>query len=132
MPGQAFAVIYSADVERSAAFYTGLLDFEELFRYPPEGEAGYVGLRRGEARLGVVAAGWSEERLGITVGSGPRFELYTYVDVVDDALAAARAEGAPVLREAEDMPWGERIAVVADPDGNPVALAAAVEGAEGA
>jgi lactoylglutathione lyase len=129
MPGQAFPVIYSADVERSAAFYAALLDFKELFRYPPEGAAGYVGLRRGDDRLGVVAAGWSEERLGIAVGSGPRFELYTYVDVVDDALAAARAAGAPVLREAEDMPWGERVAVVADPDGNPVALAASVEGA---
>jgi len=29
-----------------------------------------------------------------------------------------------VLREPEDMPWGERIAAVADPDGNPVALCA--------
>jgi len=129
MPGPAFAVIYSADVERSAAFYTGVLDFEVLFRYPSEGEAGYVGLRRGDARLGVVSAGWSEERLGIAVGSGPRFELYTYVDAVEDVLAAARAAGAPVLREAEDMPWGERVAVVADPDGNPVALAAVMEGA---
>jgi lactoylglutathione lyase len=126
MPGQVFPVIYAADVERSAAFYTELLDFQELFRYPPEGEAGYVGLRRGDDRLGVVAAGWSEERLGMAVGSGLRFELYTYVDVVDDALAAARAAGAPVLREPEDMPWGERIAVIADPDGNPVTLAAPV------
>jgi catechol 2,3-dioxygenase-like lactoylglutathione lyase family enzyme len=32
-------------------------------------------------------------------------------------------DGEPViLREAEDMPWGERIATVADPEGNPVAL----------
>jgi lactoylglutathione lyase len=28
-----------------------------------------------------------------------------------------------VLRDPADMPWGERIATVADPDGNPVALA---------
>jgi lactoylglutathione lyase len=129
MPAQAFAVIYSGDVERAVAFYTGLLDFEELYRYPPDGDAGYVGLTRGEARLGVVAAAWSQERLGITVGSDPRFELFTYVDDVDDALAAAQAEGAPVIRDAEDMPWGERVAVVADPDGNPVALAAPVSDA---
>ena len=29
----------------------------------------------------------------------------------------------PVLAEPEDMPWGERMAYVSDPDGNPVALA---------
>jgi lactoylglutathione lyase len=40
-------------------------------------------------------------------------------------VAAARSAGALVLREAEDKPWGERVAVVADPDGNPVALATA-------
>ena len=28
-----------------------------------------------------------------------------------------------MLRDPADMPWGERIATVADPDGNPVALA---------
>jgi lactoylglutathione lyase len=35
-----------------------------------------------------------------------------------------RAAGVTVLNEAEDMPWGERVAFVADPDGNPISLAA--------
>jgi lactoylglutathione lyase len=34
-----------------------------------------------------------------------------------------RADGVTVLREPTDMPWGERVAYVTDPDGNPVALA---------
>jgi lactoylglutathione lyase len=38
-------------------------------------------------------------------------------------VAALRAEGVTVLGDPADMPWGERIAAVADPDGNPVALA---------
>jgi lactoylglutathione lyase len=29
----------------------------------------------------------------------------------------------PVLRTPTDMPWGERVAYVSDPEGNPVALA---------
>ncbi len=28
----------------------------------------------------------------------------------------------PILRDPEEMPWGERIATVADPEGNPIAL----------
>ena len=42
---------------------------------------------------------------------------------VDTLIEALRTEGVPVLSEPADMPWGERIATVADPDGNPVALA---------
>ena len=33
--------------------------------------------------------------------------------------------GATVFRKPQDMPWGERVAWVADPEGNPVALAEA-------
>jgi lactoylglutathione lyase len=47
------------------------------------------------------------------------------VDDVDAAVERAQGDGAPVLREPQDMPWGERIAHVSDPDGNPVALAQA-------
>jgi len=42
--------------------------------------------------------------------------LYTYVDDVDRALARARQAGAGV-EEAEDKPWGDRVATVTDPDG---------------
>jgi uncharacterized glyoxalase superfamily protein PhnB len=42
--------------------------------------------------------------------------LYTYVDDVDRALVTARGAGAGV-EDAEDKPWGDRVAVVTDPDG---------------
>jgi lactoylglutathione lyase len=70
-----------------------------------------------------VDAHWPEQLLGTTIGSEPRFELFVYVDDLDPQLAALEREGGRVLREPEQMPWGERLAYVADPDGNPVALA---------
>jgi lactoylglutathione lyase len=42
--------------------------------------------------------------------------LYTYVDDVDAAIGRARQAGAAV-DEAEDKPWGDRVAAVTDPDG---------------
>jgi hypothetical protein len=48
--------------------------------------------------------------------------MYVYVDDVDDVVAQLRAEAVRVLKDPADMPWGERIATIADPDGNPVAL----------
>ena len=47
--------------------------------------------------------------------------MYVYVDDVDKVVARLRAEEVKVLKDPADMPWGERIATIADPDGNPVA-----------
>jgi lactoylglutathione lyase len=57
------------------------------------------------------------------MGDGPRFETFVYTGDVDRLVADLRAEGVTVLRDPADMPWGEPIGTVADPDGNPVALA---------
>jgi lactoylglutathione lyase len=48
--------------------------------------------------------------------------MYVYVSDLERTLSDLTSAGAVVLREPEEMPWGERIATVADPDGNPVAL----------
>jgi len=122
MAERAFPVVFAEDVSATAAFY-GLLGFERHFQLPPEGEPGYVGLRRGAYEVAVVSAGWPAEQYGLPVGAGARFELFVYVDGVDGLVETLRAAGATVLREPADMPWGERVAYVTDPDGNPVALA---------
>jgi lactoylglutathione lyase len=120
---RAFPIVYVSDVERSAGFYAGQLGFEEMFRMPPEGPAGYIGLALGDSRIGIVASSWPEERIAVRVGSLPRFELWVYVDDVDASVERLRGADVPVLMDPEDMPWGERMAYVADPDSNPVALA---------
>jgi lactoylglutathione lyase len=52
-----------------------------------------------------------------------RHELFVYVEDVDVMTASLRDAGAGVLREPADMPWGERVGFVADPEGDLVALA---------
>jgi lactoylglutathione lyase len=54
--------------------------------------------------------------------------MFVYVDNVDDTLAALRDADVRLLKGPQDMFWGERVAWVADPDGNPVALATAAAG----
>ena len=119
---RAFPVIYTDDVARLAGFYQRL-GFAEQFRLPAEGEPGYIGLARDGAELAIVSSASPRELIGVTPGIEPRFELFVYVPDVDAAVRECSAAGAPVLREAQDMFWGERVGYVADPDGNPVALA---------
>jgi lactoylglutathione lyase len=123
---RAFAVVYSSDVERAAQFWE-LLGFQRHYQLPAEGAPGYVGLRSEDsvAELAVTDAGWAAERYGLPMGDGSRFEMYVYVSDLDGTVRRLGDAGVSIMREPEDMPWGERIATVADPEGNPVALCAA-------
>jgi lactoylglutathione lyase len=119
---RAFPVVYASDVERAARFWE-LLGFSRHFQLPPDGEPGYVGLRRGAAgELAITNALWAADRYGLSLGDGPRFEMYVYVSDLDATVSRLVDEAVPILREPEEMPWGERIATVGDPEGNPVAL----------
>jgi len=118
-----FPIVYARHVEASARFYERL-GFERHYQLPADGEAGYVGMRRGDYELAVVAKEWPEEQYGVRVGDGPRFEMFVYVDDVDITVAELQVSGVAVLRAPADMPWGERVGFVTDPDGNPVAIAA--------
>ena len=119
--------MYTRDVRSSAEFYERL-GFSRQYQFPPAGEEpGYIGLRRDESDLGVVHESSPRALIGQGMGDGLRFELFVYVDDVDETIRKLRDSSVAILREPEDMPWGERVAYVADPDGNPVTLAASAQ-----
>lgn len=93
--------IQARDPQRTLTFYTEVLGFE----------ADGAMLRSGPAEIRVVAPEGS-----------PRREHYLVVAVADVAatVAAARADGLEVLREWSEA--GQRLALIADPDGNLVEL----------
>ena len=123
VPLRAFPVLYASDVERVAAFYSQL-GFEETFRMPGEsGTPGYISLRRDAAELAVTTEDSPRILAGVEPGPGPRHELFIYVEDVDGTLVQLGAAGGSILREPADMPWGERLAFVYDPEGNVVTLA---------
>jgi lactoylglutathione lyase len=122
MERKAFPVLYVSNARRSVDFYAKL-GYVSVYQFPLEGDPHYVGLERGESSLGIADSSWPEAQLGITVGTAPRFELFVYVDDVEAEVETFREAGYKVLQEPATMPWGERQAYVADPDGNPVALA---------
>lgn len=73
-------------------------------------QARYAEMRHGSAVIILVRKG------DVATATGGAAALYTYVDDVDEALTRARKAGAGV-DEAEDKPWGDRVAAVTDPDG---------------
>jgi lactoylglutathione lyase len=119
---RAFPVLHAEDVERVAVFYRRLGFSETVRLHGPDGRVGYVGLSRGAAELAVTSVDSPRTLAGVEPGPAPRGELFVYVEDLDAAVDALRA-AATIHREAADMPWGERIAFLADPEGNLVTLA---------
>ena len=74
------------------------------------GQLRYAEMRHGDSVVMLIQKG--DEN----TATGGAAALYAYVQDVDDALMRAREAGAGVS-EAEDRPWGDRVAVVTDPDG---------------
>ncbi|MFF7339807.1 VOC family protein [Streptomyces sp. NPDC008163] len=109
-------VILTARQDVLAGFYTELFGAEEIFRVPAEGPVFYLGLRIGDTDLGLVAKKEGED------GGAPRMLLSIGVDDVDVALGRVETLGGTVRGEPNDMPWGQRVAHILDPDGNPVNL----------
>jgi lactoylglutathione lyase len=112
-----FPIIRVRDLEQSIVFYDLLLGMQQSYRWPEEGEPQFVVVGVGETALGIGRAQRPYQ-------ADDRYELCFYVDDVDRAVAELRAAGVRVEREPEDMPWGERMAWVSDPDGNRVHLTA--------
>lgn len=118
MPSTIQPVIMTPDPDRSKRFYAGLLGAVETNRVThDDGSLFYLGLRIGDSDLGLVADTGPR-----TAGGGGRILLSVGVSGVDAMLDDVAAHGGRVLGPATNMPWGQRVAHVQDPDGNAVNL----------
>jgi predicted enzyme related to lactoylglutathione lyase len=116
MPVTIRPIIVSNDLERLRAFYTSLLGAEQIFRYPEDGNAFYVGLTLGDSELGLSSDS------GVSPGDPGRMLLSIEVPDVDALLPRVEGLGGTATSGANDMPWGQRVAHIKDPDGNVVNL----------
>ena len=109
-------IIVTADLDRLLTFYTELLGAEEVQRFPEDGPVFYVGLTLGDSELGLST--------DAAVVAGPPGRMLLSIEVADvDALLPRVASlGGEATSGANDMPWGQRVAHVKDPDGNVVNL----------
>lgn len=59
------------------------------------------------------------ESPGRAAPTGPQgINLFAYFENVDEVCARAAANGAKVLQQPRDEFWGDRVAIIADPDGH--------------
>jgi predicted enzyme related to lactoylglutathione lyase len=122
VPSTLQPVIVTPSLPLLLAFYKALFGAVEISRVPEDGPAFYVGLQIGNAELGVVADGDADivapQRILLNINVAD-----LGVGTVEGLLEHVEALGGRVLGAPNDMPWGQRVAHILDPDGNTVNLA---------
>ncbi len=108
-----FPILSTPDLPRLLDFYVSALDATVAYAFPDDGDAAFVSVDVAGSHLGLGTDPQVAEADG-----AQRAALWFYADSCDDAVARLVAHGATVLTGPEDMPWGERVADVRDPDGN--------------
>lgn len=115
-------ILFSADVERAAAFYRRL-GFTETFRVPGEGTPIHVDLQLDGYKIGFASVASSRDHHGLDpVPDGQRATVTLWTEDTASAYEMLTAAGVPGL--AAPSPWLGRllIAWVQDPDGHPIQL----------
>lgn len=108
------------DLERSLAWYHGVVGFAIDQRMERDGQLRAVAVRAGDVRLLLNqddgAKGWDRAK-----GEGFSLMITTAQDI-DGIAARIRAGGGTLDSEPADMPWGARAFRVRDPDGFRIAF----------
>ncbi|MFJ4224486.1 VOC family protein [Microbacterium sp. NPDC089695] len=105
-----FPILRTVDLPRLSRFYEEAFAATVTYRYAHDGADVYVALAVGGGALGIG--------LDADITPGDPIAVWLYVDDADAAYAATLASGAAAVAPPEDLPWGERVAQVRDPDGN--------------
>lgn len=113
-----FPILACRDLGRAQRFYAAVLGAVERYRFPAEGDPVYLTLGIGDATLALADA-TGPTAYGATAfpTTGHPVDLCVYVDDLDAVLAVAEPHGGVLVTEAADMPWGERVGWIRDPEG---------------
>src|SRR4029079_10081073 len=115
-------ILFSEDVERAAAFYSGL-GFVERFRVPAEGEPIHVDLEIDGYKLGVTSVDSVRDDHTLDPRAhGQRAAVILWTDDVEAAFKELTAKGAPALAPPDEWLGPPRVARVPHPNGPPAQL----------
>ena len=106
-------ILSTPDLRRLADFYVTGLGGEESYRFPAEGDPAYIALELAGAPLGIAA-----DAAAPAADVPQRHALWIYCTDADAAATQLVTAGAVLVSPPTDMPWGERVADLTDPDGN--------------
>jgi len=111
----------AADLQRSIAFYRDVLGFVVGDEWRDNGQLQGCEIRAGSVLFMLNQDDFAKGR-DRQKGVGTRLHLSTAQDI-DRLAAEIKARGGTLDQEPTDMPWGQRMFMITDPDGFKLSIA---------
>ncbi len=112
-----YIILYVDDVAAALSFYERAFGFQRSMLH----ESGDYGeLATGETKLAFSSIGLMRsfgKSPGLAAAQAPVFEIAFETDDVAGCLKRALDAGATLVQDVQDMPWGQTISYVRDPNG---------------
>jgi lactoylglutathione lyase len=122
-----FVNLYTRDIEAGVRFYGDLLGFEDTFRTPSVGTPEHVELILNGFGVGLGTVEAAKRVHGVDASPGsPAMVLVVWTHDVDRAFEQLTSAGTPVVQPLHNTGKHNRNALLQDPDGNLVEIAARV------
>ena len=100
-------------------FYKKVFGAKELMRMPgPQGKLGHVEIKVGDSKVMLADESPAMNFLGPQAHNGTPVHIHLYVKNVDATVAKAVELGAKMVREVQDMFYGDRTGSIEDPFGH--------------
>jgi len=113
--GEVFPIINCVDLPATWRWYERTLGAEVAYRFPATGDPDFLTLRIGSGQIALArGAGPALYGEAPRPATGHAIDICVYVPDLD---AVARRAPADVVLPPGDMPWGERVAYLRDPEG---------------
>ena len=116
--GEVFPIINCRDLQTAKTFYVQVFGARQSYEFVHEGQEVYVTLDIGTGKvalgLGTGPAMYGETPLP---ASGHAVDVCLFVPDLDAAVTTAPQAGGRVAVPPQEMPWGERVAYLQDPEG---------------
>ncbi len=124
-----YTILYVPDVMKTISFYENAFGFHRGIVHESQD---YAELQTGDTTLSFMAVE-SLKQMGHSPGradnQNPTFEIALITGDVTAAVQKAISEGAILVQEPEDMPWGQTVGYVKDINGFLVEICSEVSGA---
>lgn len=119
---KAVVTLYCQDIGRAEQFYGGVLGLVEQYRFPRQGVPEHVEYRLGQSTIAISSPKGLVSHGMPAATPGHPFEIGLKTDDVDALIAQLRAAGVAIIKPPFDSAAGNRVAYIADPDGNWISL----------
>lgn len=113
------------DAAKAIEFYKKVFDAKVRMRMDHGSKVGHAELKMGDSII--MLADESFEKGAISPNGGTGISILLYVKDVDSVFKKATSSGAKVVREIENMFYGDRICSIQDPFGHQWSIATHIE-----